>query len=163
MTKEEDVLEVYELGFHLIPTIREEEVGKEFENINKVLNKFKAEIISSEAPKRARLSYTMVKKTQSGNEKYDHAFFAWIKFVTSTENISKIKEIVDENERILRYILIKTERESSKTKTASKEEVSEDESVDEAKNEVLGQEKVAIKTEDIDEALDRSIDELTKE
>ena len=109
--KREEAGLIYELGYHLLPTLSDEEVLKEVESFKILVEKGGGSLVSEEAPKPMHLAYTMVKKQEGKNAKFDTSFFGWIKFEISAESILKINEEVDQNKNVLRYIILKTVRE----------------------------------------------------
>ena len=70
---------IYEVGYHIISSVSEENVPKEVEKIKSYLAKEKAVIISEEAPKLRPLAYS-IKKAFGGTYKtFDKAYFGFIK------------------------------------------------------------------------------------
>lgn len=104
---------VYELGFHIIPSLSEDEVSKEFAEIKAFIEKFGGEIISEGSPKAMQLAYIMAKKQEGKNAKFDSSFFGWVKFEAGPENAISLKEDMDLRKSILRFIIIKTVREDT--------------------------------------------------
>ena len=106
---------VYEVGYHLISSIAEENIGAEVEKIKQALNKENAVIISEENPKLRPLTYTIKKAFDGVYKKFDKAYFGFIKFSLATEgaDITKIDAFMKANESVLRYIIIKTVRENT--------------------------------------------------
>jgi len=102
---------VYELGYHLLPTLGDEEVLKEVEGFKALISKAGGSLVSEEEPKSMHLAYTMVKKQEGKNAKFDTSFFGWLKFEASATGVLKIKEEVDQSKNVLRFIIIKTVRE----------------------------------------------------
>lgn len=102
---------VYELGYHLLPTLSDEEVQKEAASFKSLIEKQGGSLVSEEAPKPMHLAYTMVKKQEGKNAKFNESFFGWIKFETSAEGVLQVKKEVDANKNVLRYLIIKTVRE----------------------------------------------------
>lgn len=104
---------VYEVGFHIVPAVSPEKLPAEVDAIKAVLGGAKATIISEEFPKLRNLAYTMIKAIGPARHRYDTAYFGWIKFEAAPETSADIKKALDSNEKILRYILIKTVRENT--------------------------------------------------
>ena len=102
---------VYELGYHLLPTLSDEEVLKEAQSFKTLVEKSGGSLVGDEAPKQMALAYTMVKKQEGKNAKFDTSFFGWIKFEINAEDVLSIKEEVDQNKNVLRFLIIKTVRE----------------------------------------------------
>ena len=104
---------VYEVGFHIVPAVSPEKLPHEVDAIKALLDGNKATIISEEFPKLRTLAYTMVKVIGPARHKYDTAYFGWIKFEAAPEAALEIKKGMDANEKVLRYLLIKTARENT--------------------------------------------------
>lgn len=159
-TKLEDGIKVYEIGYHLIPTIAEEKVGGEVETIKSLISKSKGEFISDEFPKLRPLAYMMPTQVSGVRHKFTEAYFGWIKFQIESDKLADIKKALDGNEKILRYLLITTIRENTylgqKAIPQVKEETSEE--VTKAPETVVeGEAPVSV------EEIDKSIDDLVKE
>lgn len=102
---------IYEIGFHVVPTIDEAGAAKVAEMIKSAVMKGDAEVISEAAPQRMRLSYTIERATSGSREKYDEAYFGFIKFATDRENIPAIEAMLRGTREVLRYLLAQTVRE----------------------------------------------------
>src|SRR3990167_4669546 len=73
---------IYEVGFHLVPTIAEDGVGAAVEKVRKLIGD-DAEFISEGYPTKINLAYIIERATQGKREKYSEAWFGWIKFATT--------------------------------------------------------------------------------
>lgn len=103
---------VYEVGFHVVSTISEEEASKVMESVRAELKKAGSEIISESSPKKMTLAYT-VERAVSGsrNEKHRETYFGWIKFEALPETIPPLQTVLRGMPEILRFLLIETVRE----------------------------------------------------
>jgi ribosomal protein S6 len=146
---ENDKNTIYEVGFHVATTLSEEKLPSEVTKIKDVLEKSGVEFISEEFPKRMQLAYTIEKKTQDGTIKHDSAYFGWVKFAVDNAKIAEIKEELDSNENIVRFIIVKTVRENTMPVKTFAPKKTED--APEEKKEITEAEVVKI---------DESIDEL---
>lgn len=106
-------LEIYEVGYIMVPTIAEENLGAEVTEFKDTLIEKGAVFISDEYPKMTELAYEMARLIDNKKQKFSYGYFGWVKFECSTIQSKAIKEILDENEKIVRYLLIKTVREST--------------------------------------------------
>ena len=97
----------YELAFHVLPTVAEGEVTNVFETIKGSITKTGAEIFDEEAPERFDLAYEIVKHYEGKNRKFTSAYFGWVRFKVEAEAIAVLTEAVEENQNILRHLLIK--------------------------------------------------------
>ena len=102
---------VYELGYHLIPTLTTAEIEQEVSLLKEHIEKNGGTIISEGQPALVDLAYTMVKKQEGKNAPFDKAYFGWIKFEGTGEAAVAVKEGTDGHKNILRFIVIKTVRE----------------------------------------------------
>lgn len=111
--QEIELMQVYELGFHIVPTIAEEKVANVFGDIKSLLEKNGAVFISEEYPKMRPLAYTMFKNEAGKNEKFNFAYFGWVKYDLPKESAAEVKEKLEKNKEILRFLVIKTVRENT--------------------------------------------------
>lgn len=120
MTKEhnrdverEERLKVYELGFHFVPTLSEDDVTVKFSELKSFVEKLGGEFISEDAPKPISLAYDISKTVKAVKKWYKNAYFGWVKFTLVPEDIEALEKQVKEFEPVLRYLLIGTVREST--------------------------------------------------
>ncbi len=106
---ESAVRPIYEIGYHLIPTLTEEAVVKATEALTKTLGN--AEIIKNEAPIKIPFAYVIERRGQGKREKYAEGYFGFIKFATDKENIPGIEQYLRATHEVLRHLLIETVRE----------------------------------------------------
>jgi len=104
---------IYELGYHIVSSIPEEKLPAEVTVIKDVLESNGAVFISEEFPKLRHLTYTMTKVIGARHLKFDTAYFGWMKFEMIPASVLAVKKILDLNESILRFIIIKTVRENT--------------------------------------------------
>lgn len=102
---------VYEVGFHVVPTVEEGNVGGVLEAIRAELIKSDAEIISEQFPQKIALAYTIERAAAGKREKYSSAYFGAIKFAIDRENLSSLETMLRSNALILRHLLVETVRE----------------------------------------------------
>jgi len=102
---------IYEIGFHVVPTLDEAGAAKMAETIKAAVVKGDAEIISEVAPTRMRLSYTIERATAGKREKYDESYFGFIKFATERENVPALEQMLRADRNVLRYLFVQTIRE----------------------------------------------------
>ncbi len=164
-----DEVRLYELGINLIPTL-EEKVQGEFEGIKIIIKNHGGEIVSESTPVTIPLAYTMIKNIDSKNIKYNNASFGWVKFNITPDQIELIKEELDLNAEILRYVILKTTEAANTTSEviaeslSKKSEVSDDRkkrrsSDDDAEvvEEVVAEE--VVNAEEVDEAIEALVSE----
>lgn len=104
---------IYELGYNILPTVSEEDVAKTVGAFKDALAKMGAEMIVDQYPQMINLAYEMVKEIENKNRKFKNAFFGWMKFELAASELEAFKTLVEKNANILRFLIIKTVREST--------------------------------------------------
>jgi len=150
---------IYEVGFHLLSSIAEENVPAEVEKIKEYITKEGGEVVSEEMPKLRPLAYEIKKSFSGVYRKFDKAYFGFVKFeLKEGGDIKKIDEKMKANENVLRFILIKTVREN----TMYSPKISIFKGDAKVKTSTKVPEKVAEKSASIEE-IDESIEKFVKE
>lgn len=111
--KVEAKLGVYEVGYIMVPSIAEENLGGEVTAFKDTLSDAGVAFISDEYPKMMELSYEMSRSIANKKHKFSYGYFGWVKFECTSLQASAIKDMLDKNEKLVRYLLIKTVREST--------------------------------------------------
>jgi len=94
MENENDsTLQIYELGYHIIPAVSEEEAPKEAAAIKNFIEQNGGKVISEEAPKHMELAYAMYRTESGKKEKFDTSHFGGIKF-TSQLRQPRIQQLI---------------------------------------------------------------------
>ncbi len=110
----DDRLTVYEIGYLIASSVAEEKVPAEADAVRKIVSDSGAEIIAEEAPHKEDLAYEMRVKSVSGTyQKFDDAYFGWVKFEVGSSKVEAIKKSVELLPSILRMLLITTVRENT--------------------------------------------------
>lgn len=102
---------VYEVGFHVVPTVAEAEVGGVVEKIRSVLEKANAEIIKEEFPAKRTLAYVVERAMHGKREKYSESYFGFIKFAAEKSTIADVTAAIRGMNEILRFLVVQTVRE----------------------------------------------------
>ncbi|MEI6528486.1 MAG: 30S ribosomal protein S6 [bacterium] len=160
MSKVENVekeggVQVYELGYHIVSTVAEENLPKELEVIKAIILKDGGSLITEGEPKLINLAYEMSKTVSDIKKKFNTAYFGWIKFETKSELIPEIKKAVDADNSILRYLLIKTVKENTMTVPRIFEQRGESKPIKKAPKEEVKEAPASI--EDIDKSIDEMV------
>ena len=103
----QDEQSAYELAFHILPTVAEEEVSAVFESLKEAATKAGGTITNEEAPDKFALAYEVVKRIDGKNQKFESAYFGWIRFSAPSAAIAAVTESVETNGQILRHLLIR--------------------------------------------------------
>lgn len=104
---------IYEVGYIMVPTIAEENLGEEVTSFKDSLSKEGVVFISDEFPKMIDLAYEMLRSIENKKQKFSQGYFGWVKFECTTLQAKIIKDTLDKNEKLIRYLFIKTVREST--------------------------------------------------
>jgi len=108
----QEITRLYELGINFVPSL-DDTIEAAFEKAKGVITNSGGSITAESKPALIQLAYTMVKNIDSKNKKYDTAYFGWIKFTGAPELVADVKEALDVNLDILRYMIIKTDPEAT--------------------------------------------------
>jgi len=116
-TLKNDVLKVYEVGYLLLSNIEDTKTQEESLKIRDIIEKNKGQFLSEGTPKMTNLTYPMVKSILGKKQKFDNAYFGWIKF--ESNSINEVKKSLDSMEKILRYLVIITTKDSIITSSSN--------------------------------------------
>lgn len=111
-TQEKDK-RVYELGYIVIPTLREEDVVEEEKSLKEFIASLGGEIISEEAANMIDLQYQMEKTIANKKQKFNEGYFGWVKFEVIPEAALELKAKLDLSQTVLRFMILKTVRENT--------------------------------------------------
>jgi len=171
----DEVREVYELGLLFKPTLSDQELPASVEEIKKSIEVKTGEVLSEGQPKMQALAYVMEIPYSVPREKYDHAYFGWIKFDLPKDQVKTLEQEISASKNFVRYLLIKTVRQDTTIQfeaiaeaEAEAEEVgpdgqvpktSSDDNTPESVSKQVSEAKVEAEEVDQDE-IDKNIEEL---
>lgn len=144
-------LGVYEVGYIMVPSIAEEGLGAEVTVFKDFLTANGAVFIADEYPKMTELAYEMSRSIANKKQKFSYGYFGWVKFECTPAQAKIIKGLLDKNEQLVRYILIKTVREST---MSPKRQYGKSEGSSKKRYTPKTEEVVPINEETIDEEID---------
>ncbi len=104
---------VYELGYLLVPTIKEEDVPVTYGNLKELIVSFGGEVVMDEMPKMTNLAYEMLKVVSNVRNKFNTAYFGWTKFTMAPSQVLELKKKLDLDPTIIRFLLLKTVKENT--------------------------------------------------
>jgi ribosomal protein S6 len=104
---------VYEVGFHIVPTVAESELGTVLEKIRALLAKGDAEIIKEEFPAKKTLAYVVERSVAGKREKYAESYFGFIKFAIGKDAVGAFTAALRGTSEVLRFLVIETVREDA--------------------------------------------------
>jgi ribosomal protein S6 len=105
-------LRIYEASYLLLPFITEEDIPKEVSRVKDAVSVSGGTVFSEEEPKLIKLAYPMSKIIANKNTQFDNAYFGWVKFESEPESMAKVKKALENNENVLRFLILKTTKES---------------------------------------------------
>ena len=158
---------VYELGYLLVPTLSEKEVGEARSQLEDAIKSAGAEHLSSGDVHFIDLAYEMVKKVKSKNVKFDQAHFGWIKFKADGETPDTVSKAAKAMADVLRHIVVKTVEDDSVTDLFVSEEEAVEANTDVNEGVDMGTETEVAADEDVEEkasdAVEADVEEESKE
>lgn len=101
---------IYEVGYIMLPSIPEENLGGDVTVFKDSLAEMGATFISDEYPKMMELAYEMSRSIANKKQKFSYGYFGWVKFECGAESARVIKDSLDKNEKLVRFLMIKTIR-----------------------------------------------------
>ena len=105
---------VYEIGFLLVPTLATESVPDEINAIRNTVESLHGLMIADGGtPELLELSYPMDKKVANKKIVYESAYFGWVKFHARPDALPALKKALEENPKIIRFLLITTVKENT--------------------------------------------------
>lgn len=107
-----DALEVYELGYLVLPSIPEDKLPDTVNSIKSIIKKAGAEEVDSEDPIKQNLAYSMSKVLGASRYVVNDAYIGWIKFEVTPSAVKEIADAVSKIDEILRSLVIKAPRET---------------------------------------------------
>lgn len=150
----EPTLRVYEAGYHLAPTIKEEEIEKVVDGIRSVIEKAGGAFIAEGAPALTRLAYPLSATEGGKRVDYDRAYFGWLKFEAAVDSVEKLEAALKRSADVIRSIVFQTVREDTRArlKSPSLREVKRSETI-KAPARHTEEQKAPVSEEDLDKAL----------
>lgn len=115
-SEKEVVSRVYEVGYHVIPTAKDEDVEKVVASIRQTVEKAGGSFIAEGAPSLIKLAYAMIVREGEKLVEYDRAHFGWLKFEAPTEAAKMVESSLNANPSVIRCMVFKTVREDTRAK-----------------------------------------------
>ena len=101
---------VYEVSFHLVPSIDADKVPEVFERVKGVVSAV-GEILSEEQPVLRDLAYTIrhtVRQRDGSYNRYDEAYFGSVKFRALRDAVKQVERTLQDDAEVLRFLLLET-------------------------------------------------------
>jgi ribosomal protein S6 len=161
---------IYEIGYLLSPAVRDEDLSARVSDLKDSLINLGAEVIAEGAPEFIDLAYQMSRVIENKRIRFDQGYFGWVKISLNPAQMTALKELLEKNTLLIRYLLISATRENTIIGKKSLGKILKGER-QEYDKEAMGEVPVAaevtaepeIPVEKIEEVLDAEIKELVKE
>ncbi len=149
----EQVVRIYEAGYLIAPTVKEEDLESIVGGIRNTIEKVGGVFIAEGAPAMTRLSYVIEVREGSGTAEHDRAYFGWIKFEAETAVVGMLEASFKRSADIIRHLVFRTVREDTraKIKALSLREVKRTDTIRTVPRKI--EESVPVSEEDLDKAL----------
>lgn len=139
-TEDHKELEIYEIGYSILTSVPEDKLGDVVAKIQKAVTDEGGVLLDSELPYREKLAYQMSKTVGARKYVADEAYIGWMKFESAPSKTPTIKSAIDKIEEVLRFLLIKTTRETVFTFEAARKARAEREASERGEEEVVAEE-----------------------
>lgn len=149
-------LHVYELGYHLVPTLDDSALEAAVSSIRNSIEKVGGSFVAEGASQRMTLAQPMAVWNNGRWIKYDQSYFGWIKFELASDNIAAVEKALKESKEILRSIVFQTVREDMRANVRQfvLKEVKRTDTIKSGARRSVGKETSAeVSDEKIDEAI----------
>ncbi len=110
------VVRIYEVGYHIVPTVKEEDLDKVVGGIRSVIEKVGGSFIAEGAPALTRLAYPMSIREGEKYIDHDRGYFGWLKFEADVAVASALDEAMKRSADIMRHMVFRTVREDTRAK-----------------------------------------------
>jgi ribosomal protein S6 len=157
----EIITRIYEAGYHIVPTVKEEDVEKVVSGVRSEIEKLGGTFIAEGAPALMKLSFDMDKREGEKHVGYDRGYFGWLKFEAGTHAAKELTVSLQNNPQILRAIVFKTVREDTRAKFKAPQlrEVKRTDTIKSSARKTEVEDKAPVSEADLEKALET----LTKE
>jgi ribosomal protein S6 len=116
ISADEMVLRIYEIGYHVSPATKEEEVEGVVAQVRSMIEKAEGRFLAEGAPSLIKLAYPIMGKAGGKASESDRGYFGWIKFEAPIAAAQILQEWLDSNQNILRSIVFQTVREETRAR-----------------------------------------------
>jgi ribosomal protein S6 len=98
---------VYELAYHILPTVAEGEVEAVTGELKALLTAHNAVITDEEVAARFELAYEIEKYLEGKYRRFSSAYFGWIRFTIAPAQLVALDEEIRGNKKVLRHLTIR--------------------------------------------------------
>lgn len=108
--------QIYEVSYLVVPTQSSEEAAQKGVDIKNNIQDNNGKVLYEEKIKILDLAYQMSQIISNKKQTYESAYFGCIRFNLQKEKIKNIKDILDKDNDIIRFLIIKTKKEKAQPK-----------------------------------------------
>jgi len=101
-----DTKPLYEVGYHLVSTITEEQVGAEVARVRDAIESHGGAVVSEEWPKQTQLAYSITHHEERTRAMHDTSYFGWIRFEMDRQQVIALQEALENIGKILRFLVV---------------------------------------------------------
>jgi ribosomal protein S6 len=113
-SENEGLSRIYEVGYLIAPSIKEEDVDKVVAEVRKEVEQHSGSFIAEGAPSLTRLSYPIEGLEGGKRVDNDRAYFGWLKFEAPSEAAISLEDSLKRNNSVIRHIVFRTVREETR-------------------------------------------------
>lgn len=103
--------QVYEIGYHFLPTLSEQEVEAAVKDLMNFLTTQGANFVGEKLPVKTDLAYAIEKRINGTLTDFSAAYFGWVAFEVEPRTTETIKKFMDTNPSVLRYLILTTSKD----------------------------------------------------
>lgn len=107
---------IYEVGYHILSAVSEENVEKVVGEIRGIIEKAGGSFIAEGAPVLTKLAYDMDNREGDKWASQDRGYFGWIKFEAVVGTAATLEDALKAHKSILRHIVFRTVREETRAR-----------------------------------------------
>ena len=107
---------VYEVSFHLVPTMDADGVLQAFERVKNAVSD-QGKVLNEEQPALRELAYTIrhtVRQRDGTYNRYDEAHFGSVKFSAPRDSVKQVEQALLGDEEVLRFLVLETSAEDTR-------------------------------------------------
>ena len=113
---EAGILRIYEIGYHITPDTKEEELEKIVGSLRAEIEKAGGSFIAEGAPSLTKLAYPIFVREGEKSVEYDRGYFGWIKFEAPIAAAQALEAFLKQHKSFFRFMVFQTVREDTRAK-----------------------------------------------
>lgn len=152
---------VYEVGYHLLPSLSDGEVQAWVKDFTNFLKKHEAVFVGERMPEKIDLAYAIERRVEGRFQAVRTAHFGWVACKLEPRLIAEVKKFMDMNQSVLRFLIITTSVDEVKAVMEGKVIMPKAQSSTEAISAPKRAEEQSAEVSDVD--LDKALDSMTDE